>query len=157
MDHARGPKEFDEDLLVELIAKGEHTYTQIAKKLGLSTNSSFVGQVARGTSRKDLHERIEAMSLGFVDQAKKLGSQAAAMAMATLVELAHDKNIRTESRRKAAMDLLAYAAGDPHKPEINVPVTQTVEDSRLFSQLPADLQREVLKSRGVEVPDEEDV
>ena len=47
---------YDEELVVTLLAKGELTYAQIAKRVGIT--ESMVGKIARGESRKDLHERI---------------------------------------------------------------------------------------------------
>ncbi len=47
---------YDEELVVTLLAKGEQTYAQIAKRVGIT--ESMVGKIARGESRKDLHGRI---------------------------------------------------------------------------------------------------
>lgn len=47
---------YDEELVVTLLAKGELTYAQIAKRVGIT--ESMVGKIARGESRKDLYGRI---------------------------------------------------------------------------------------------------
>ncbi|GAG08133.1 unnamed protein product, partial [marine sediment metagenome] len=54
-----GPRkapDYDDDLMVELIALGELSYGQIARRLGVSTTA--VARIAAGHTRKDLQERI---------------------------------------------------------------------------------------------------
>ena len=51
--------EYDDDLLVEMIARRGSTYRQIARRLGVSWRT--VGAIARGQSRAELQARIEAV------------------------------------------------------------------------------------------------
>jgi len=53
---ARNAPDYDDDLMVELIARGELSYGQIARRLGVSRTA--VAHIAAGHTRKDLQERI---------------------------------------------------------------------------------------------------
>lgn len=66
-------KDYDDKLLVELIARGEHTHAQIAKKVGL--NKKTVWRIANGISRRELQPRIEAVVNGIVLEAQRKGAR----------------------------------------------------------------------------------
>ncbi len=52
----RRRSKYDEDLLVELLARDHLTYREIARRVGVS--ESMVSQIASGKTRPDLRERI---------------------------------------------------------------------------------------------------
>ena len=63
--------EYDEDLLIELIARGEGNYQQIADRVGISR--SMVSRIAHGHARKELQDRIAATIECFRTEAHRLG------------------------------------------------------------------------------------
>ena len=116
--------QYDEDVLVADLAYGEMTQKAIAEKHGLS--EIFVGQLSRGERRPELQAKIEAMTEGMLEQTRRLGKRLAATAMARLGNLvAKDSKALDETKRKASMDILAHALGDPSKPEQNLNVNQS--------------------------------
>jgi len=76
--------EYDEDLLIELIAEGDMSYRQIAEKTGICW--SMVSRIARGERRQELQDRIAAAVEGHRARARRLGVRL----LASLV----DKHIR---------------------------------------------------------------
>lgn len=115
--------EYDEDELVSDIAYGEMTQKAIAEKHGLS--EIYVFQVIHGDRRPELQLKIDAVCQGMLEQAKRLGVRLASTAMARLGHLVAAKSeAPDETQRKASMDILAHALGDPSKPESNVNVNQ---------------------------------
>ena len=101
------------------------TYDAIAQKHGIT--ASYVGQLSRGEKCPDVAALIEKTSHGFEVQAKRLGRQLARLAMARLGSLAAaDSKVAPETQRKAAVDILAHALGDPSKPEISVQQNSTI-------------------------------
>jgi hypothetical protein len=111
--------EYDDDALVMAIARGDRSYGLIAADHGLS--ESTVARIARGRQRPELQQKIQAASAAMVDQVRRLGSLMAAEAMARLGRLvAEDSTAGEETQRKAAVDILKFAMGDPGRTEINV-------------------------------------
>ena len=113
---ARRETNYDEEELCNDLACGELTQHAIAAKHRLS--DVYVSEIARGLKRPELKVRIDAISEGMLDQARKLGARLAGVAMARLGHLAGKGNAPQETQRKAACDILAHALGDPSKPEI---------------------------------------
>ena len=139
--------EYDDDLLVRLIAEGGHTYGQIAAAAGLS--ESFVGQVVRGETRADLQPKIAATIDGYREQAKALGARLAGVAMARLGTLAAaDSKAAHETQRKASVDILKFAIGDPSKPETNINQSQQQSAGPDLTALSPDLKAKVLGELG---------
>ena len=66
-------KDYDDDLLVDLIAKGELPYHEIARIVGLSPSS--VAQMARGERRRSLRTRIGAAVKGMREEAHRLAAR----------------------------------------------------------------------------------
>jgi len=66
-------KEYDDDLLVELIARGDMSHKRIAERVGLSRQS--IDSIAAGLSRRDLLPRIAAMHKGIREEAHRLGAR----------------------------------------------------------------------------------
>ena len=110
---------YDDDALVLDIANGSQTYAEIAAKHKLS--EVFVGQIARGERRPELQAKIDQVTQGFADRARRLGKRLAQVAMARLGNLAaKDSDAPAETQRKAAGDILAHALGDPSKTDITM-------------------------------------
>ena len=65
----RKQKDYDDDLLVELIARGDLTSKQIAQRVGIS--QGFVTDISYGRRRGDLQPRINAATRSYVRQAKR--------------------------------------------------------------------------------------
>ncbi len=71
---ARGKvRTYSDEKLINLLAQGDYTYTQIGRAVGLS--KAQVGKIARGERRKDLQTRIRAARRAFLEQAERLGIQ----------------------------------------------------------------------------------
>jgi len=66
-------KEYDDELVVELIARGNLSYRRIAERVGVSP--STIRTIARGDSRPDLQERIAAVTGGIRKEAHRLGAR----------------------------------------------------------------------------------
>ena len=112
-------KSYDDEALVLDIAQGNLTYEQIAKRHGLS--AAFVGEIARGEARAELQQRLGAVTDGLRAQARRIGVQLANAAMARLGTLVTTTaKVDADTRRKAAVDILKFAIGDPSKTEVNV-------------------------------------
>jgi len=61
------------DRLVDMLARGDRTYAQIAEELGLS--EEVVAKVARGEMRPELYARIQAAEQAFIDEARRMGAR----------------------------------------------------------------------------------
>ena len=66
-------KDYDDDLLVELIGRGNLNYRRIANRIGLSPK--MIGRIARGQSRRDLQPRIAAIAGGIRQESHRLGAR----------------------------------------------------------------------------------
>ena len=66
-------KEYDDELLVELLAKGNLSYSRIAERVGLS--APMVGKIAAGRARLDLRPRIAAIAAGIRQESHRLGAR----------------------------------------------------------------------------------
>jgi len=64
---------YDDDKMVELIAAGELTHGEIAKRLGV--NRVTVWRIIHGQSRPDLQSRVDGAVRGFSREARRLGSR----------------------------------------------------------------------------------
>ncbi len=69
----RRAKEYDDDLLVRLLAAGELTHTQIARRVGISSN--MVWRIASGRSRPELQERIAELTRLYRTAARRLAAK----------------------------------------------------------------------------------
>lgn len=130
--------QYDDDEIVMDIARGELTWGQIAAKHGLS--EPYVGQIARGEKRPELQARIDSYVEGLANQARRLGKRLASVAMGRLGALAaKDSKAPADVQRKAAVDILNHAIGDPSKTEVNVSQQQASpfrsdEEERKFNE-----------------------
>lgn len=120
---------YNDDEIAGDIARGELTQAAMAEKYGLSER--FIGQLVRGERRPDLQAKIEAVVESMLDQSRRLGARLSGVAMARLGSLAAKTKegeipVHPEIQRKAAVDILKFAHGDPAKPEINVTQAQSL-------------------------------
>ena len=65
----RKRKDYDDDLLVELIARGDSTKKQIAKRVGIS--HALVSDISSGRRRGDLQPRINVATRSYVREARR--------------------------------------------------------------------------------------
>ena len=129
--------EYDEDLLVELIAEGELSYRQVAAKTGICW--SMVARIARGERRRELQERIAAAVEGYRAKAQRLGVR--------LVASVVDKHVRDgiegdgETARKCREYAMNQFLTPPEGAEGNVAahgppvVALTAEDYETITRL----------------------
>ena len=121
-DRINKPDYSDNDLVI-LLAKGEKTYGQVAEAIGIS--EAMVAAISRGERRPELQEKINEACEGMLEQARRLGKRLASVAMGRLGSLvAKDSKAKSDVQRKAAVDILNHALGDPGKTEINVNQSQ---------------------------------
>ena len=107
-------KQYDDEMLALDIAHGTMTQAQIAEKHGLAETT--ICAIARGERRPELQERIEAATQGMIDQARRLASRLATPALGRLASLIGDTaDAPADIKRKAAVDILKYALGDPSR------------------------------------------
>lgn len=66
-------KNYDEDLLVELIAAGQMSYAEIAKRVGIHRKSAW--RIAVGRSRPDLQPRIRKAVQAHRVEARRLAAK----------------------------------------------------------------------------------
>jgi len=102
---------YDDDCLVDEIAKGELSYAQIAEQTGLSKD--HVGRIARGEFRPELYERILSARRAFLERARDLCIRLAWPAMRRLGTLIASPDVPAEVQRRAAMDILSMPLGAP--------------------------------------------
>ena len=115
----RRQRKYDDEAVAQDLACGEFTAAQIAERHGLS--ASMVAKIACGVTRPDIQERVKAITDGHLEQARNLGKRLAGVAMARLGSLVgKDSEAGADVQRKAAVDILAHAMGDPSKTDVNV-------------------------------------
>jgi len=66
-------RSYDDEEIVELLARGEMSYPEIATRLGIS--ESLVGQISRGEKRPELQAHINARVQGHITEARRLGAR----------------------------------------------------------------------------------
>lgn len=66
-------KDYDDNLLVELLGRGEMTEENIAETVGISR--STVWRVANGLTRPELQSRIQAVVDGMLTEARRSGAR----------------------------------------------------------------------------------
>ena len=143
--------EYDDDELVLAIARGDIPYTRIAKHMGISEHT--VGQIARGVRRPELLPKIQAARQAYTDQARGLAARLATQAVARLAKIiAPDLKPNSEVQRKAAVDILRYALGDPSRPQFNVIQAQKTEAPAIDPEDAAEYYRWKADKEGYEEP-----
>lgn len=148
-------KTYDDDALVLAIARGDKSYIQIAKEFGLS--NQMVSAVARGICRPELLPRIQELERAFRDQARRLAMRMATGAIARLGKLIHpDLEPTPEVQRKAAVDILKYALGDPSRPQVSVFQAQQTQGFPVKAEHAAEFYRWRARKAGWEDTDASD-
>ena len=66
-------KDYDDNLLIDMIARGDQTYESIARELGISREA--VRRIASGRMRPELQPRIAAAARAHRDQAHRMGAK----------------------------------------------------------------------------------
>ncbi len=146
-------KEYDSNALVWAIARGDRPISEIAHEFHLSYQ--HVAGISKGRFRKELHPQIQALREIMLEEARAMARRLARPAMVRLGRLIADDTTPTaEVQRKAAVDILRYAIGDPSKPEINVLQAQQIHQPDLTDLSPA-TKRLVLKELGGPLPEDD--
>ncbi|MHC4718244.1 MAG: hypothetical protein ACYS5V_14825 [Planctomycetota bacterium] len=108
---------YDEQALVDAIARGVMSYAEIAREQGVSR--ACVSQIARGVRRPELHGRIVERQEAVLMQARRLAVACAVQAMA--VHIREGIEGKGETARKCREYLLNRALGAPGKPPLPAP------------------------------------
>ncbi len=103
--------DYDEDMLVELIACGEVSQTQIAERLGLSRQT--VWRIANGQSRPDLQQKIADTVEGFRQETIRMAAKWLKPLLAKQIRVALEGD--GETSRKCREFLLSRILGFPLK------------------------------------------
>jgi transcriptional regulator with XRE-family HTH domain len=119
----RKKKNYDDEVLVMAIARGDKTYGQIAGQVGLSRKT--VSRIACGTHRPDLQPRIQAATRAFLDQTQRLAAAWATQVMAKHVKEGLEG--RGETARRCREYVLSQCLGDPGRTEVLVNQLQNQE------------------------------
>ena len=102
---------YDDDALVEAIARGDQACPQIAAELGMDRH--YVAEIARGRVRHDLWPRIRAARRTVIEQDRGRGAVLAEHAVVRLVKIiAPESPAPLDVQCQAALDILHLAAGD---------------------------------------------
>ena len=114
---AGATKVYDEEAVVEAIARGAMSYAAIAREQGVSR--ACVSQIARGLRRPELHERIVERQEAVLMQARRLAVACAVQTMA--VHIREGIEGKGETARRCREYLLNRALGAPGKPPLPAP------------------------------------
>lgn len=102
---------YDDEALVEAIARGDEPCSRIAARLGL--NRHYVAQIARGHARHDLWPKIRSARRKVVERDRLRGRALAERAVARLAGMiAPGSSAPVDVQCQAALDILHLAAGD---------------------------------------------
>ncbi|MCY2924556.1 MAG: hypothetical protein NT031_03815 [Planctomycetota bacterium] len=128
--------EYDDDVLVEMIAEGQLTYRAIGERLGIS--ESLVKKIARGRKRKDLARRLWDAESGILTEARRIGARYARNLVMEQVRLGLTGE--GEPARRAREFLLKFtAASQPRRkdlPEEHRRPDWMIQDDRDFGIAP---------------------
>lgn len=91
-------KAYDDDLLVELIARGDMSCRAIAEQVGLG--KQMISRVARGERRPELQSRIQAVVDEYHRRARRLGARSLVNLVARHVRAGLDEKADPEHARK---------------------------------------------------------
>ena len=133
-------KEYDDDLLVRLIAAGELTHAQIARRVGLSQD--MVQRIASGRSRPGLQERIADLTRLYHVAARRL---AAKWLKALLSK--HIKN-GIEGSGETARKCREFAINKFLDDQVEECTAGLDQDGRGLADLPEPLKTQVVKALG---------
>ncbi len=106
---------YDDEALVEAIARGDEPCSQIATRLGMDRH--YVAQIARGEARQDLWPRIRAARREVVKRDRVRGRALAERAVAKLAKIIVPGSSAPPCVQcEAALDILHLAGGDRDRP-----------------------------------------
>ena len=134
-------KHYDDELLVELLARGNLSHRRIAERIGLS--AKMVGRIASGQSRRDLQPRIAAIAGGIQEESHRLGAR---WLRGLLIRHIRDGMEGTgEFARRCRMDLIDKLFDPEILKRIAAPPPPEPEPVRGLSDLSPQLQKQVLE------------
>ncbi|MDP6545651.1 MAG: winged helix-turn-helix transcriptional regulator [Phycisphaerae bacterium] len=138
---------YDEDLLVELIAGGDVSQTDIAEKVGVSRRT--VWRIANGHSRADLQQRIADTVEGYRQAAIRLAARFMKPLLEKQIEVALESNGET-SRRCREFLLKTFMIALPQQAAKRAPGKQLdgIVLYKNLTELPPDLKDQVIKELG---------
>ena len=139
-------KKYDEDLLVELLGAGELTYSQIARRIGLTRE--MVWAIATGRKRPDLQPRIREARRHYRRQARRIGSRwtVEVVKKQIRVGLTDDGWLGLRARQDL-MDRFLSPEGDEDD-EDGYRSPEEIEAAHGLADLPEPLKTEVIRALG---------
>ena len=139
---------YDEDLLVELIAGGDVSQTEIAERVGVSRRT--VWRIANGHSRPDLQRKIAATVEGYRQAAIRLAARFMKPLLEKQIEVALKDDSET-SRRCREFLLKTFMLALPQKTAKREPKRDKGKEVALevnLTDLSPDLKEQVVKELG---------
>jgi len=120
---AAGKYDYDGKAVVEAIARGAKSYTEIAAEHGVTRQC--ISQIARGRRREDLYLQIMEVQEGYVLQAQRLAVACAVQVMAAHIREGLEGT--GETARKCREYVINRVLGEPGKPAPAVPAAKPAE------------------------------
>jgi len=114
---------YDDDEVVEEIARGVKSYTEIAAEQGCTRQC--ISQIARGRRRKELHRRIMELQEGYLLQVRRLAVACAVQAMA--VHIREGLEGEGETARRCREYVMNHVLGKPGGPVPSLPEAKPEE------------------------------
>ena len=139
-------KHYDDDLLVELLSRGNLSLRDIAERVGIS--ASTIARIARGEARLDLQPRIAAAVRGMWKQASRMGAAWIKGLLASHIRRGIEGDGDQARRcREFAMNFIAKHGHPGDAPP------EDTEPVRGLSDLSPGLQKQILDELGVQYDD----
>jgi len=139
-------KDYDDNLLVDMIARGDQTYESIARDLGISR--AAVRRIASGGMRPELQPRIAAAARAHRDQAHRMGAKWMWGLLARHIRSGIEGD--GEAARKCREFVLKFIEDYGRFGDVPPPAPEPI---RGLSDLSTDLQKRILDELGVEYDD----
>ena len=139
-------KHYDDDLLVELLSKGNLSLRGIGERVGISATT--VSRIARGETRRDLQPRIAAAVRGAWSQAFRMGATWMRGLLANHIKSGIEGD--GDQARRCREFAMTFIAKHGHPGDAPVEDTEPV---RGLSDLSPGLQKQILDELGVQYDD----